>query len=96
MSSHQSKFARVLQMMIDDCDVLDRNQWARLLSVQPAEITAWINDRQLPSPETLTFIIDCLRDSTRPGAMKAIEAFHFIAQMPLQKATPLHTHRHFI
>ncbi len=87
--ARQSQFARTIENMLDESKLFDRRGWADVLAVDVSEITAWVNDRKLPKPETFSLLITYLEEDSRETARKALEGFYRIAWLPMRKVSPL-------
>jgi hypothetical protein len=60
----RSPFAAALARLLDETNLLTRQQWAELLDVSPAAISQWVNDKTIPRAEVLRMIIDALDDNS--------------------------------
>jgi hypothetical protein len=83
----RSPFAIALARLLDDTQLLTRQQWAELLDVSPAAISQWVNDKTIPRPEVLRMLIDAVEESFPPPT-EIIGEFKEITRRPATEVSP--------
>src|SRR6516165_1399818 len=83
----RSPFAAALVRLIDDTELMTRQQWAELLDVSPAAISQWVNDKTIPRPEVLRMIIDALEEDPDLAA-RVLGEFKEISRRPSAEVSP--------
>ena len=82
----RSPFAAALVRLLDDTNLMTRQQWAELLDVSPAAISQWVNDKTIPRPEVLRMIIDALEENTKMSPH--VGEFREISRRPSAEVSP--------
>ena len=86
MGAHQSsEFAKRLGELFKH-SIYTQKQWAKVLGVGPSSISAWLEDREVPSASLLRSIKDLGKDYSDPAAY---ERFKEILDKPSNSVSPL-------
>src|SRR5215469_12947933 len=78
----RSPFATALARLLDDTNLLTRQQWAELLDVSPAAISQWVNDKTIPRPEVLRMVIDALEENSVLPPQKLDPSWGQVVNLP--------------
>jgi hypothetical protein len=87
----RSRFARVLQSLLDDTSVFNRDEWAEVLGVSTAALSQWVHDKTVPRPEMLRSLSEVVQRHCG-DAHAAMQAFHALLTSPAIDVSP-HGHR---
>ncbi|MDD2657265.1 MAG: helix-turn-helix transcriptional regulator [Candidatus Pacebacteria bacterium] len=83
--SKVSLLAQTLRELIKASGI-NQKDWAKILSVSPAAISQWLNDKTLPRPMHIWTMVSIV--SGRKDTTSAIEHFYEMVEVPAKQVTP--------
>jgi len=87
--STTSRFATVLQQLLDETAFYDRRGWSQFLGVSQPALSQWVNDRTVPRADLMRMVVDLLRSRGGEAAEGALAALDAIMDEPTSDISPL-------
>jgi hypothetical protein len=84
-----SRFAKVLQQLLDETEFYTRREWSQFLGVSEPALSQWVNDRTVPRADLLRMAVELLKARGGMPAQKALAALEDIMDEPAGDVSPI-------